>query len=160
MKRAPVSLIALAALAAGGCPKPDQFETDVPVNVKEGGGLRVHVRLPGRYFRTGETIRVSLTATNTTGKPVQIHSPTGAPVLVRITRRSLMGLEQVRVYPTSATSNILSWTLPAGESRPFDLIVPVEPDWPVNEILFISAELNGYSQIAPAVYVMVRPPKE
>ena len=110
--------LALAGLAAGGCEKPQDFRVDVAGNVREAGGLRVRVELPRRSFRVGDTIAVKVTATNTTGTPIQIVSPTGAPVLVRVARQTMAGPEQVQVYPRSVTSNILSWTIPAGESCP------------------------------------------
>jgi hypothetical protein len=158
MRIAFLSVASLAVLAAG-CARPE-FETDTTSNFVESGGLKVHVQLPARYFKTGEKIRVAVTATNTTGKAISIHSPTGAPVVVRIFRHTLLTREQVRLYPATATSNILSWTLPAGQSRTFVLVVPVEPDWPVGEILHVSAELNGYGQLAPAVAILVRAPEK
>jgi len=96
-------------------------------------------------------------AVNTTGSPVEIQSPTGAPVLVRIMRASMASYEQVRVYPGSATANILNWTLPARATRTFKLMVPVEPDWPVAEVLYVSAELNGYPKYNPGLAVIVEP---
>lgn len=157
MRGALVGVASLLLLAAG-CAKPTQeIETTRPANVAAAKGLKVQIDLPQRYFHTGDTVRVSVTATNTTGKPIEIHSPTGAPVLVRLTRQTLLHPEEIRVYPTSATTNILSWTLPAGQSRTFVLMVPVEPDWPVSEILFLSAELNGYADIAPDIAIMVKP---
>ena len=159
MRSALVSLAALGLLAAVGC-APSGLDVDEAKNVAEADGLRVQVQLPGRYFKTGQKIRVAVTATNTTGKPIEIHSPTGAPVLVRITRQTLLSPEQVRVYPGSATANILSWTLPAGQSRTFVLRVPVEPDWPVEELLHLSAELNGYGHLAPAVTVFIQSPRK
>jgi hypothetical protein len=152
--------LALAGLAAGGCERPQDFRVDVAGNVKEAGGLRVRVELPRRSFRVGDTIAVKVTATNTTGTPIQIVSPTGAPVLVRVARQTMAGPEQVQVYPRSVTSNILSWTIPAGESWPKTLRVPVEPDWPVHEVLYVSAELNGYGHLAPTVHIRVKPAGE
>jgi len=126
-------------------------------NIVKGKGLDVSIRLPKRQWKTGETMVLEVKAVNTTGSPVEIHSPTGAPVLVRIMRRSRMSYEQVRVYPGSATANILNWTLPAGGERTFKLMVPVEPDWPVAEVLYVSAELNGYPRHNPSLAVIVEP---
>jgi hypothetical protein len=153
------ALVAVASLIVlvGGCAQDADMDAGKVANVAAAKGLTVQLDLPARYFQTGDTVRVSVTATNTTGKPIEIHSPTGAAVLVRITRQTMLHPEEIRVYPTSATTNILSWTLPAGQSRPFVLMVPVEPDWPVHEIVFLSAELNGYPALAPNVAIMVKP---
>jgi len=159
MRIALVSLVTLALMTAGGCARPE-FETDTASNIAEADGLKVLIDLPGRQLTTGQTLRVEVTATNTTGKDISIHSPTGAPVVVRVLRHTMLTREIVRVYPGSATANILSWTLPAGQSRTFVLVVPVEPDWPVSEVLHVSAELNGYGQVAPAVAVVVKAPKK
>jgi len=160
MKATLVSLVSLALLGAAGCARAPGIQTEMPTNTVQAKGLEVTVQVPQRYYRSGDTVKVTVTATNTTGKPISIHSPTGAPVLVRIIRYSLLSPEQVHVYPRTTTSNILSWTLPAGQSRAWTLMVPVEPDWPVEEVLYLSAELNGYSQIAPSVAVLVKAPKK
>jgi hypothetical protein len=149
--------VASLILLAGGCVQTPEMETAKVSNAAAAKGLKVQLELPTRDFQTGQIIRVSVTATNTTDKPIDVCSPTGAPVLVRITRETLLHPEEIKVYPTSATTNILSWTLPAGQTRTFVLMVPVEPDWPVNEILFLSAELNGYAALAPNLAIMVKP---
>jgi len=153
-----VPIAALAMLsAAGGCgPKKDLHVADTMHKVVEGDGLSVAIKLPRRDLTVGEKLHVSVTATNTSDKPITIHAPTGAPVLVRVLRRTLLGEEEVKYYPRSATGNILSWTLPPGVSRPFTLIIPVEPDWPAEEVLYVSAELNGHPEIAPALFVTVK----
>ncbi|MCD6303709.1 MAG: hypothetical protein J7M21_01960 [Planctomycetes bacterium] len=159
MRAALASVAVLFMLAAAGCVHKAELQADDEVtNVAAGQGLQVKLQLARRYFRSGEQVRVTVTAVNTTARPIEITSPTGAPVLVRITRASRLAPEEIKVYPRTTTSNILSWTLPAGRSRTFVLMVPVEPDWPVNEILFLSAELNGYPAIAPSVAIMVRSP--
>jgi hypothetical protein len=126
-------------------------------NVVKGKGIDVSIRLPRRQWRIGETMPVEVAAVNTTGSPIDIASPTGAPVFVRIMRPSSMSFEQVHVYPTAATANILNWTLPARGVRTFRLMVPVEPDWPVAELLYVSAELNGYPQYSPSAAISVEP---
>jgi hypothetical protein len=158
MRTALLSLVSLALAFTAGCgPKADLV--DIPRNVAEAGGLKVEVELPGRNFQTGDDLRVQVTATNTTGKPIEIHSPTGAPVLIRVLRHTMLAPEQVRAYPRTATANILSWTLPAGQARNFVLMVPIEPDWPVEEVLHVTAELNGYGKVAPGVFIIVRQPR-
>jgi hypothetical protein len=157
MKAALVSVVALAVLAAGGCARNVVVVDDIE-NFEVSEGLKVSIKLPSRRYKAGDVITVSVAATNTTDDPIQIHSPTGAPVLVRISRQSYLASEQVRVYPRTATTNIRSWTLPAGRRETYTLRVPVEPDWPVNEWLHLSAELNGYGQLAPALLIQVRSP--
>lgn len=77
MRIALLSVVFLAALVAGGCAR-SQFDTDTPSNFVQADGLKVEMQLPGRYFKTGDDLRVAVTATNMTGKPISIHSPTGA----------------------------------------------------------------------------------
>jgi len=158
MRTALWSLVSLALLAAGGCAEKPKLD-DLATNAVEADGLKVQIQLPGRQFQTGQMLRVNITAINTTKKPIEIHSPTGAPVLVRVLRHTMLAAEQVRVYPRSATANILSWTLPAGQCRNFALRVPIEPDWPVEEVLHVTAELNGYGKAAPGVFIVVRAPR-
>jgi hypothetical protein len=159
MRIAALSFVSLAALIASGC-APQMVEAP-PVSVAEGNGLSVRLELPKRDLLIGEKLRVKVTATNTTGEPIQIVAPNGAPVLVRIVRQTPLAAEEVKYYPRSATANILSWALPAGESRAFVLMVPVEPDWPVGEVLYVTAELNGYAKVSPSVFVRVDfPPKK
>ena len=160
MRATLVRLVSVALAGAAGCTQPPKYQTDVPIDTVQAKGLKVTIQVPQRYYRIGDTVRATVTATNTTGKSISIVSPTGAPVLVRVLRYTMLAPEQVHVYPQSTTSNILSWTLPAGQSRTFVLMVPVEPDWPVEEILYLSAELNGYSQIAPSVAILVKAPKK
>lgn len=153
-------LVSLLLLAACGCAKKPVIEGLAPVNALEADGLRVQIELPRRELTTGETLPVTVTVTNTTGQPIRIDSPTGAPVIIRVRRHTSLYSEEVKRYPQSATANILSWVRPARQSRTFVLMVPVEPDWPVEEILHVSAELNGYAKVAPGIAVTVHAPKK
>ena len=159
MRASLICLACVSLLMAAGCqPKMDAPGSEQAVTkVAKGKAMDVSITLPRRQWTVGETMPVEVAAVNTTGSPVDIASPTGAPVLVRIMRPSRMSFEQVHVYPVSATSNILNWTLPANGVRTFKLMVPVEPDWPVAEILYVSAELNGYPQYSPSVMITVEP---
>ena len=159
MRTALPCLATLVAMALVGC-ADRALDTGPVQRFREANGLKVQIELAGRYLKTGDSLRVSVTATNTTGKPIVIQSPSGAPVLVRVLRHTGLNREQVRYYPGSATPNILAWTLPARQSRTFVLMVPVEPDWPAEEILHVSAELNGYSHIAPTVAVIIQAPRK
>ncbi len=159
MKASLICLACVSLLTVAGCqPEMDMSgaASQAATKVVKGKAMDVSIRLPKREWTVGDTIPVDVAAVNTTGAPVDIASPTGAPVLVRIMRPSKMSFEQVHVYPTAATSNILNWTLPAKGTRTFKLMIPVEPDWPVAEILYISAELNGYPQHSPSVAITVQ----
>ncbi len=160
MKTSLICLLCVSLLPAVGC-QPDNgdlvSDSQVISNIARGKGLDVSISLPKRDWKIGETMTMEVTAVNTTGSPVEIHSPTGAPVLVRIMKRSMMSYEQVRVYPGSATANILNWTLPARGTRKFKLMIPVDPDWPVAEVLYVSAELNGYPKYNPSLAIIVQP---
>jgi hypothetical protein len=159
MRASLICLVCFSLLTVAGCqPGMDAIGAgSAAVNVAKGKAMDVSISLPKRQWKIGDTIPVEVVAVNTTGSPIDIASPTGAPVLVRVARPSRMSFEQVRVYPAGATSNILNWTLPARGSRTFTLMVPVEPDWPVAESLYISAELNGYPQYSPSVAITVEP---
>ena len=159
MRTALLSLVPLALVLTAGCARKAEL-TESPTNFVVADGLKVEVELPGRDFQTGDNLRVTVRATNTTSTPIEIHSPTGAPVLVRVLRNTLLSREQVRVYPRTATANILSWTLPPGQTSIYVLMVPIEPDWPTGEILHVTAELNGYSKAAPSIFIIVRKPRE
>jgi len=151
---------AMVALAAG-CTADQDITAGGPtsqvVSQVQGKNMTISVSLPKRDWQVGETIPVTVTAVNTTDRAVSVVSPSGAPVLVRVMRASKGSFEQVRLYPGSATSNVVNWTLPARGSRTYKLMVPVEPDWPMVEPLRLSAELNGTPQHSPAVTVTVLP---
>lgn len=148
----------MAAAMFGGCTDKAKLTAveNRCVNSKQADGLQLQLCLDRRDLVTGETIAVTVTATNMTNAPIRIDSPSGAPVIVRIIRHTSLYSDEVKYYPQSATANILSWVLPAGGSRPFTLMVPVEPDWPVEEVLHLTAELNGYPKVAPSLAVTVR----
>lgn len=159
MKTTLICLVCASLMMIVGCQPNEEIISGSQAisNTVKGKGLDVSIRLPKRSWKTGETMALEVIAVNTTVSPVEIHSPTGAPVLVRILKRSGMSYEQVHVYPGSATANILNWTLPARGTRSFKLMVPIEPDWPVAEVLYISAELNGYPNYNPSLAVIVEP---
>jgi len=159
MRASLICLVCASLLPAVGCQPAGTVASDsrTLTNVVKGKGLDVSIRLPKRQWKVGETMAIQVKAVNMTNAPVEIHSPTGAPVLIRIMRQSRMSYEQVRVYPGSATANILNWTLPARGERTFELMVPVEPDWPVAEVLYVSAELNGYPRYNPSLAIIVEP---
>lgn len=160
MKTTLTCLVCFSLLMVAGCQSDmdvSSIASGAAANVVKGKAMNVSISLPKRQWKVGETMAVEVVAVNTTGSPVDIASPTGAPVLVRIMKPSRMSFEQIHVYPTASTSNILNWTLPARGSRTFKLMVPVEPDWPVAEVLYVSAEINGYPQHNPSVAITVEP---
>ncbi len=159
MRTSLVCLVFVSLLTVG-CQLPNEnglANSQAIANTVNSKGLSVSIRLPKRSWKTGETMAIEIQAVNTSGSPVEICSPTGAPVFVRIMKRSKTSYEQVHVYPGSATANILNWTLPARDTRTFKLMVPIEPDWPVAEMLYVSAELNGYPKYNPSLAVIVQP---
>jgi hypothetical protein len=162
MTRLAACLTALTAAMACGC--ADKAKVNAadarPCNAKGADGLELRFCLERRDLFTGETIPVTVTAINVTKEPLRIDSPSGAPVLIRVIRHTSLYSEEVKSYPQSATTNLLSWVLPAGGSRTFTLAVPVEPDWPVEEILHLTGELNGYPNVSPGLAVMVHQAKE
>ena len=152
-------LICLSACAWAGCvqgPKVDLRDR----NFVQAGGLAVGIELPKREFAVGEQFDVSVVARNDTRRPIAIEATTGALVYLRVLRSTTSGWEEVKRYPGSAVMLMSSWELAPRGTRTFTLHLTVEPDWPTNEPLRLTAELNGKPKVSPGIVVRVMPSSE
>ena len=132
---------ALALLA--GCAGPSS-----PVAPRHGGvaradGLELSVALSSASVKVGDKITVTVTARNVSDNPITIHADSSAAIWVRVWRETPMGWDVVRTYPRSVAKVQSSVTIAPGEAKPFAMTLPVEPEWPTNERIRISGELNG-----------------
>lgn len=123
----------------------------------EAAGLMVRIQAPKTTFLTGEEFKVVVVARNTTHKPMRIDATTGAPVYLRIWRHTGLGWQQVRRYPQVATMVMNPWTLKPRSERRFELNLVVEPDWPTNEALLLTAELNARGDVVPSIFIGIVP---
>ena len=123
----------------------------------EATGLTVRIEAPKTTFLTGEEFKAVVVARNTTHKPMRIDATTGAPVYLRIWRHTGLGWEQVKRYPQVATMVMNPWTLEPRSERRFELHLVVEPDWPTNEALLLTAELNGRGDVVPSIFIGIVP---
>jgi len=142
--------------ALAGCAAPEMQFGPGPGNSAEAKGLIVHVSVPKRDFAVGEQVKVTVTAVNTTRRPISFNATSSARAIVRLFRHTGMGWEQVRRYPQAAAMILSPWRLERGQRRSFVLMVPVEPDWPSEEPLRLTGELNGRGDLAPGVVIRVR----
>lgn len=146
----------MLALAQAGCSTPPvEFGPD-PGNTLQSDGLIVHVSVPRRYFTVGQHVKVTITAVNTTRRPVRLSANSSALAMVRLFRHTGIHWELVRQYPQSAAMLTSPWQLEGGSRRVFVLTLLVEPDWPRNEPLRLTGELNGRDDLSPSMMIRVR----
>ena len=133
---------ALALMA--GCAAP-VAPTVVPRHggTAQADGLELSVALSAASVKAGDKITVTVTARNVSDSPITIHADNSAPIWVRVWHETPMGWDVVRTYPRSVAKVQSSVKLAPGEARPFTMTLPVEPEWPTNERIRISGELNG-----------------
>jgi len=151
-------LLPLTAFVLGGCGSHEPVDVSPPNSV-EIDGLKVTIKVPKRSFVTGERFQVLITADNTTRHPIRIPAASGAPVYVRIWRHTGLSWEEVKRYPEAATTIMTPWTLQPHQQWTRIMNLTVEPDWPTDELLRITAELNGREDASPALTVEVSPPE-
>lgn len=149
----------LVAFIATGCATPPA-PVAANANTAVSNGLAVKIELDNTDVAVGDKIMIKLTARNMTGKPMRIKAPTSAPYIISVWRNTDLAWERVRTYPEAAMMVISPWTLDANSTRTFFVRVPVEPDWPTNELLRLSCELNSRPAAAPFVVITVSRPGE
>ena len=148
-------LLLTGALLLVGCTR--NHEVSPHANTLTLDGLSVSIELPGRTFTVGEQFKVVLTAYNTTNKPMEILADNGSLIYVRIWRRTGEVWEDVKTYPTATIDVKSPWTLDPHTTRSFTMELTVEPDWPRGEILRVTGELNGRTEVSPGLTVEVNP---
>ncbi len=142
--------------ATAGCARTNTGDTR-QVNFAKGGGLGVSLELPNWQFTQGEKIKIVVTAKNLTSHPLKIETSSGAPVIVRLSRHTVIGWEELLRYPKASIMVMNRWTLGPKETKRFPMLLKVEPDWPVGELLRMTGELNGRSEVAPGITIGVNP---
>ena len=156
MRKWTLLIVIPAGLFLGGCPKPD---VKLPPNAAALGGLVVTIEVSKEVVVRGDQVKVTVLARNDTDEPMRIVARTGAPVYVRVWRKTFLGWEPVKRYPEAATMVMNPWTLAAESERKFELNLPVDPDWPSNESIRLTAELNGREEVSPGVIIeAISPP--
>ena len=160
MKSAGLCLLVLAGMILNGGCGSGEIATTPTSSTVEVDGFSVSLDIPARTLTRGESFSVTVTATNSTKRPMQIVSTSGTPVYVRISRHTGLVWEVVKTYPEASTMIMNPWTLDRESSRSFVMQLTVEPDWPRGEPLRLTAEINGRSEIAPGITVEVTVPTE
>ncbi len=151
-------LTALAILPLMGCKQPDA-DSDSPAALsqeKAADGLVVTLEVPSREFTQGQTVPITVRATNTSDQPIQIQATSAALVQFTVWQKQVGGLTRVKTLPEMAAQVLSPWVLEADSTRTFTRELEVTKDWPTHEILWLSAELNGRADLTPKVYFEVK----
>jgi hypothetical protein len=146
------TVLLTALLVLSGCKGP---QIELGPNTAGVNGLVVQIDPSNTIVVKGETLKVVVVGRNTTREPIRIDARTGAPVYVRIWRYTGLAWETVKRYPEVATMVMTPWTLAPHSERWFELNLTVGPDWPTNEPLRLTAQLNGRTDVVPHVDIMV-----
>ena len=148
-----------AALVVGvGCMgQSKQAARELPRHTVVSQGLGLTLVLPNRQFTTGQTIQARVIAENLTSQPITINSPTGALVVMRLLRHTGLFWQDVRSFPESTTMVLTTWTLRGGQQREFIVSLRVEPNWPTQEVLRLTAELNGRNEQQTGLDIVINP---
>ena len=155
-----LSLLLAAALIALAC----QQETEgTPAGTKPlidsvgEEGLTVRLKVPQRYYLPGQLVRAQVIAVNNSPDPIEIQSSSTALAKIDLRRFTGVRWETFKRYPQAAAMVITPWTLPAGQTRVFDMALTVEEDWPVAETIRLRGWLNGRENLKPTVEIEVTP---
>ena len=161
-----VMIVLSLALAAGltGCPPADSNQAGPNaagiLESQTKNGLTVTLKAATRYLAVGDSLAVNITVTNQTDAPITIKANSGAEALVHLFRNTSVGWEQVKSFPEMQTMVMNPWVLQAGASRTFTLNLPIAKDWPTNEPVRITAEINGLPGLAPGGVIRVYDTRE
>ena len=151
-------LLAVTVLPLIGCKQPDA-DNGKPAAIsqeKAADGLVVTLEVPSREFVQGETVPVTVRVTNTSDQPIQIRATSAALVKFTVWQKQVGGLARIKTIPEMAAQVLSPWVLEADSTRTFTRDLEVTKDWPTNEILWLSAELNGREGLMPKVYFEVK----
>lgn len=122
-------------------------------NSQTAGGLTATIQMPTRFYSVGDAFSVVVTIVNSSQQAQLIGPSTGAAVYVKVMRWVPQGWVEVKRYSSAASK---PWTLSPGSSRSFPIPLHVESDWPTDEPLRITAEINGRPDLAPGIVVQVQ----
>ena len=144
----------IALLAGCQTPPPPPVAVAGIDNSQSDGPLTLTLKTAVRNIACGGTLGVNVTISNTDKKEsVSVTATTGAPVYVRLYRKTAVGWEVVHRYPENAAQIVTNWTLGPLESRSFPLNLKVERDWPTNEPLRLEVVVNGRPKLTAIGYI-------
>jgi hypothetical protein len=123
----------------------------------ESGGISLSLGVPRYTYRVGDKVPVTIVATNTTDHPVGVVSDGADLVRVAVYRHLVIGWDRVKQYPAWASPVRVAWTLPPHGQRTWQLLLTVEPDWPVNERARLQAEINNGPPARASVPIEIYP---
>lgn len=146
-----------AAFLVAGC-APAAVDANGETNVAKSADLAVSLTIPKRSYCVGETMQVVVTVANLTGQPKTIAATTAAPVQFVLTRETQRYNPVVKKYPQFAAPAMSPWTLAPGQVRSFEQTLTVEPDWPREELLRLTANIAGRPDAAPSLVLIVTDP--
>ncbi|HDY64808.1 MAG TPA: hypothetical protein ENH84_01070 [Phycisphaerae bacterium] len=160
MKQIPPRLIVLVGWFLVGCAPPEPASVqpsppDTTTATASAVDLRVTIHLPKTTFTPGDEFRIKITATNRTPRGVRIKSGSGAPYYIHLLQHKDAGWKQIKTYPSSSMMEMVEWVIPPHETRTFDPVLIVEPDWPTYENLRLKVNLNGRADVAPFLNIEV-----
>lgn len=138
---------ALAAALLSGCPpgptRPTTQPGLVPATSPAKEHLAARLELPGRRFAVGDQFKIRFIVSNPSSRTIKIPAGPGAPIKVRIWRRTGTQWDEIKIYPLAAELTTRPWQLAPGAKRSFEMLLTVEPDWPTQDPVAVVAELNG-----------------
>jgi hypothetical protein len=158
MKTCFLTMLALTACAAVGCATPGPSGPAVDEATSQ--GLKATLSVDRQFVHPGDSLHVTLTARNLTPHPMEITARSGARLLVTVWKyESIKGWQRIDQYPQAATFQLVPWKLAPFEQHTLDMTLPVSAGWPSNEMLRLTAELNGRPDARPHVLVKVLSPE-
>ena len=150
----------LSLLCLAGCPSspPSHAVTATHVGpgvAPESGGFGLYLEVPRYTYRVGEQVPVTVRVVNVTDHPIGVVAEGADLVRVSVYRNLSIGWQRVKQYPAMALPVRVPWSLPPHGQRTWQLLLPVEPDWPANERLMLQAEINNGPPIRAAVPIEI-----
>jgi len=153
----PAVIIGLLLALTGCTDQEDKKLSTAATNSMTLAGLKVSLTVPDREFAPGERFEAAVTVENVSDRTVTLAADSAAPVYVRLWRHPAIGWDEIRQYPWTPGLQGAARSLPPGYSQTHTMELTVEPNWPTNEFLRLTAEANGMPQLMPGVSIMVLP---
>ena len=156
--------LAIAALIAAGLtlgcnqddsPRPRNVSSLIDSQSQQ--GLTVRLQVPKAFYEPGQTVNMTVTAVNTSSETIDIQSRSSALVKAEVRQYDGVRWETIRTFPQAAAMVITPWQLEPGQSRSFELNLPISEDWPTAETLRLRAWLNSRPEIKPTVEIKIVP---
>ena len=165
MKQTLLPLVMVTGWFLVGCSPPESPSAlrplpDTTTATASAGDLRLTIHLPKTTFTPGDEFRIKIVATNKTARGIRIKASTGAPYYIHLLQYKDAGWKQIKTYPSASTMVMSEWVIPPRETRTFDPVLIVEPDWPTHENLRMEVNLNGRADVAPFLNIEVLETKE